>query len=1125
MTFAHLHNHTEYSALDGLTLASEAAERAAADGNTAVAITDHGTCAGHPAFQRACDAAGVKPIFGIETYFVDDRLPRPATGDKAAQAALRANEHLVLLAMDDQGLQDLWALSTEAYRTGHYHRPRCDWDLLERYGSHLVATSSCLGGVLSKDLLAGRTENAVSRALRFKSLFEGRFFLEVQGNALPEQRRLNQMLMMMNETFGIPLVAASDAHYPGPDQAELHRLWMRCQSGQPDDYWNYVHMQTRSEAIRALGYLEDGCDQAIANAGIIADMCNARIRPNAEHPVFTGSHREDASRLLDLCMENWSRIRVPGDRQEYFDRTEREWHLVASKDLAGCYLIVHDIIRYAKSKGVIVGPGRGSAAGSLMSYLLGITSIDPLRTGLMFERFLTPGRTSLPDFDLDFPTSARPLVQDYASMKYGDARVVRVGTHMRYRSKGILNKLFSVILPFEQENPPRIASIIDEAESHTAGLGLSWDELMNETGDQLEPYIQHFGEVFARAAELQGRLSGYGTHPAGLVISTSQDLANLLPMRRGENAKDHMISQFDFRDMEALGHLKLDILTLRTLDTISETIRLVEKRTGVRLDPPEWEDEHGDPQVWEEIGTGNTMGMFQIETTLGRDLCRRMKPATVPDLAAIVALVRPGPRNSGMTESYLRRRAGREEVTYPHPLLEKQLGDQFGIMVYQEDILQACRLLAGYDDAEADKVRSVLGKKKIDQIEETGHKFMRRAVEQGLKYEEADTLWASMAEFGRYAFNLAHAYSYATLSYWTAWLKAHYPVETLTAILSTLKDKDRMPLFATEARRLGITILPPDVRISRAGFQCEGIAIRYGLSSIKGLGPAAITGIIAGQPYEDLAAFMEGSKADSGVVYALAKAGALDPLVPTRRALVASLEADRSGESTRCTWKAQENQPWPRYEEPELEAMDPEERQWLAPDYCQFDWKDAPQPEPVIGKSGKPLKVKLITPPKLCTRACRNYSPPSLNFGTSREYSPAALWALEEDTYGTWMTPAAFEQLDRISPGLRSESRDVALMLPYAPRGAYPIAAVHAGLRTAYTRNGNMMWWQKIATEVSIIDVAVFSPRRDDEPDVPSAVRGIPRGTLVIATVIKDAYRTPAGQWRTSWRLADLTKL
>lgn len=1087
------------------------AERAAADGNSAVAMTDHGNCAGHPEFQRECDKIGVKPVFGMEAYFIDgDRTERPAAGDKEAQSRLRANRHLVLLAQDDQGLHDLWALSTEASRSGFYHKPRADWDLLEQYGGHLVATSACLGGILSRDLMEGRDDDALRKLNRLKSIFGDRFYLELQGNLLPEQARLNRMLTVAGGMLSIPLVAAADSHYTSHDKAGLHKLWMSCATSRAnDDYWHYTGMQAEPEVRQALSYLSpETVEEAVRNAALIAEQCNARISGHADPPVFTpgGTAADDARQLMALCGENWESVPMRGGTpRDYLDRFEREWRLVASKGLAGCYLIVHDIFRWCRSQGILIGPGRGSAAGSLMSYILGITAMDPLPYRLLFERFLTEGRTALPDFDMDFPSSKRQVIQDYVIARYGEKRVVRVGTAMRYRSKGILNKLFSVLaddLPPDSHADSRlIAGIIDEAEAHTAGLGLSWDDLAEQAAGYLAPFAEKYPRVFQAAAQLAGRLNSYGTHPAGLVISTSADLIDQIPMRAGGSGQ--MISQWDFRDLEAQGALKLDFLTLRTLDSVQETIDLVGQRWGVRLDPFRWDAEYGDPEVWREIGTGNTLGMFQVETRLGQVTSRRMKPRSVADLADMVALVRPGPANSGMAARYFRRRAGKEDAEFPHPLLAESLAQTQGVMLYQEDILAACRILAGYDTAEADEVRKILGKKKMDLIEAAGGKFVSRCREREISdMDSIPALWEQMSEFGRYAFNRSHATSYAILSFWTAWLKAHYPVETFAGILSTLseKDKDRIGPLVTDARRLGVRVLPPDVNACASGFQPEGLGVRYGLDAIKGVGPAAVASISRGQPYASYEDFVTRSGADSGVLWLLAQGGALDAMVPSRRGLVTMLEADRAGESTRCVHKDE------RADGPGGLP-------------CTFDWGSEPVPVRA-GKNGRELPQRPKPLPRKCTRACRNYTPPSLPAMSSvPEYSPGRIWQIENEIFGCWLSDGLFARLDEMSPGFRRQARDIALRLPYLRPGTYPLAAVMDGIHEARTKRGGTMHWLRLATEVSYVDLAVFRPRGGDEPDFLPVLRRIPDGTLVMAEVIKGRYWS-GSEWRDSWQLA-----
>jgi DNA polymerase III subunit alpha len=1116
MTYVHCHTHSEYSALDGLSTCEEIAVTAAGDGNPAAAITDHGTCAAHPDFQRACDAVGIRPLFGMETYWQPDRTERPVPGDKEARRRLRGGRHLVLIAASNPGLRNLWALSTEAFTTGFYHRPRCDWELLERHAEGMIVTTACLGGIVSRPLLDGDFTTAAALLGRLGRIFPGRLYLEIQGNDIPEQVRLNKLLVMVAAQTGLPLLAASDSHYPLASQASLHKTWMALRtSSANEDYWQIIHMQGEAEVRARLGYLgPQAVDEAVRNSVLLAEQCDARIEGNAEPPVFLGSPEEDSRVLLEQCRSAMASLAGfhGRSRQDYLDRLEDEHRLVASKQLAGCYLVVDDVCRWARSQSILVGPGRGSAAGSLMSYLLGITIADPLETGLMFSRFLTPGRTALPDFDLDFPSSQRGRLTGYVTGKYGEPNVVRVGTNMRYRSRSILNKLFALKA---SELPPEcfadaheVSAIIDEAESHTAGLGVPWDELM-ETSTELEPYARRYRAVFETAGRLVGRVHAYGKHPAGLIVSTGAPLAGSMPMRTPSSDDPSLVTQWDFRDTEAQGWLKLDFLTLRTLDSIQEALTLIEQRYGTRPDPAAWRAEYDDPQVWDEISTGHTLGMFQVETSLGSQTCRRMKPRSLAELADINALVRPGPRNSGMAESYLRRRKGREPVTYPHPALAESLQGRFGVMLFQEDILRACIILAGYDGAEADAVRKVLGKKLTEKIEEAGVKFADRCVANGIPRAEARALWAKMAEFGRYAFNLAHAYSYSLLAYWTAWLKVHYPVETLAAICSTLADqpdaRDRIAGFVTEARRLGVTVTGPDVNRHARGFATEGITIRYGLDAIKGIGGAALARLVMSHPYESWRDFTARSGVNQGVVYALARAGALDSLVPSRRSLVEYLDSQRSGDLTRCVHKDEAFQ-GPRG----------------LP--CHFDWDSEPVPVR-IGKRGKELKSERRPPPARCTRACRNYTPPSPSpLNASLAYSPGELWALEHEIFGTWISPDLFQILDKITPDGRALAREMAGNWISLPPGTYLLPGVVERRKLAHTRAGKPMIWLTLATESSYIDIAVFSPRREDEPDLLTAMRFLHDGTLVVATADRSRYKQD-GIWKMSSRLQAIRRL
>lgn len=1075
-TFVHLHTHSEYSALDGLSTVAELAELAAADGNPALALTDHGTCAGHPALQRACDEAGIKPIFGMEAYFIDDRLERPGarptrTGDAAVDEPameahnatvkrLRDYNHLILLAKDDQGLHNLWALSTEGYRDGFYYKPRIDWDSLRRHAGGLVATSACLGGPLSRLLLDGHRDRAVARLSRFLDIFGADFYLEIQPGDQDDQRQLNRLLVELARELNVPLVAAADGHYPADVDKEVHKTWLACQTSADNEaYWHFDHSMGEAEMRQRLAYLDpQAVDEAVENTVKIAEQCDARIESKIVMPIYhrggEGDGRErDAQRMREICEANWGRIKSTAHPQEvYRERFEREYDLIVRKGYPGYFLMVADYVCWAKDNGILVGPGRGSGAGSLIAYLMRITEVDPVEYDILFERFITEGRETLPDFDVDFPASKRGEIQRYIREKYGDDRVLRVGTHLRYKSKGIINKLFGVFRDRGEldaegfADARKISAIIAEAEAGTAGLGLSWDELWAQEGDQLEPYRQRYPEIFALAERLVGRLHSYGQHPAGMIISTEGPLLDRLPLRNGDDGL--MISQFEFDDLDSMGLIKFDILTIRTLDTLQATVDGARAHFGIEVDVYDFAEEYDDPMVWDEIAQGHTLGMFQIETAAGTKLVRRFRPQSVLELSDIGALVRPGPMRSGLTEAYLRRRAGEEPVHYADPRLERFLAPTQGVMIYQEQVMQACMTLAGYDSTEADGVRKILGKKKVDQVVAAGHQFVDGCVAHGMDKADATVLWDQMAEFAKYGFGKAHSVSYAMITYWTAWWKVHYPVAALTALLSTV-DKERVPEFVQEARRLSVAVLPPDVNASGRGFKPDGSAIRYGLDAIKGVGAKAVESIVAGQPYASYDDFAERKVANSGVAMLLAKVGAFDSVTPQRRGLVQRLEGERDGTLARCVFK-------------QADGSDPAL-------VCTFDW--ASEPRPVNKRTGKLLKAK--PPPKRCTKGCRQYTAPEpVSLDLVPDYTDKEIRDIEQEMLGVQLSSTVFDLLD---PADREELRGQAELLDQGLPGSYLVAGTITRLRKIRDRTDRDMAFFNLSTETVDIDVACFA--------------------------------------------------
>ncbi|MGA5598452.1 DNA polymerase III subunit alpha [Streptomyces cellulosae] len=1083
--FVHLHTHSEYSPLDGLSRMDEILREVTRHGQTAVAITDHGTCAGHPELQRAADKAGVKPIFGIEANLTDDcTLRGPDVVDNPAfqghtsregkpitpaQALQNHYWHLCLFAMNDTGLRNIWAASTASFREGFYGRPRMDWGTLEQHSEGVIASTGCLRGPVAVAIKAGDMELARQRLTRLMDIYPGRLYVELQPNDLPEQRLVNETMIALAREFDLPLVVTVDSHFPTKDDLHTHDVWIACQTNKDvqdegDIFAEHLDLYVMGEQeVRAgLAYLgQDVVEEAVANTTALADRCNARIEGDTTTPSFTGDPKEDARRLHELCVSNWGRLPITTREanQVYKDRYDREMELLVDKGFCGYYLMVADYVGWAKDHNILVGPGRGSGGGSLVAYLARITSLDPVRHDLLFERFLTRGRAGLPDFDVDFPASKKAEILGYLRQRWGVEQVVTIGSEGRLKNKAVLDNLLRAMksrLPETAEADLKgVKELIKEAEAGTAGLGLSWEDLWVQHGEQLQPYADRYPELFAMAEKLVGRLKSYGRHAAGVVISTGAPLTSWLPMR-SIDGEEQMVTQWAMGDVEAVGLVKFDILTLSTLDTIQQTLDLVREQRRYEIDLEAFEEEFEDPLVWEELQGAHTLGIFQIETNSGTRLCERMRPASVAELADMVTIVRPGPMNSGLTDLYLRRRAGEQAVSYPDMRLEKVLAPTYGAMIYQEQVMAVTRLLAGYDESEADGVRRILGKKKVSAIADAGKEFLERV---DMPHEQAERLWAQMAEFSKYGFNKSHAYAYAFLAYWTAFLKVNYPREFLTAVMSVMstEKKDRVPEFVKEAKRLGVDVLPPDINHSGSGFTTdpEQYAVRYGLSSVKGVGDVAVKALVEGQPYASWGDFEErkSPKANAGVVALLARVGAFDSLVPNRRGLEAKLLAAKTGDDARCVHKdealAQDN----------LGAN-------LLP--CSFDWST--EPAPVNKRTGKKLKPK--PPPKRCTKACRQYTaPPPLDIHTIEPYTPVDVRSIEHEMLGTYLSSTPFDDLSEKD---RATLRAQAELLQNGPNGTYYVAAIIASARPHTARSGDQMGFLQLETEISSLRVAVY---------------------------------------------------
>ncbi len=1104
--FVHLHTHSEYSLLDGISMASEIAQVVKEQGGKYFGICDHGNCAGHPDAQREADKHGLKPVFAMEAYLVNDRLKRlehfpieePPKSDVEASAAykivreeyvadLRDYWHLVLIATDEEGLHNLWAMSTEASRDGLYGKnARLDWDTLAKYSKGVIATTACLRGPLShRGLMDGDEEAAVARLGRLMSIFGDRLYVEIHANQLEEQKKVNEGLVRLARRYDLPLVAAVDAHYAVAEDKEPHRVWLSMQTNKDigDDSTLFAgnqdyHLMPEADVRSALAYLgQDVVDESIRNTAVIALQATATVRGTPTPPVYSkGGVQEDNDRLLDLCLKNWYKTQGKAKSQaEYVARFEHEYPMLVRKGFCGYFLMTAAMTNYARDRHWMVGPGRGSGGGSLVAYLAGITDIDPVDGEIIFERFMTEGRTSLPDFDIDYPASHKQDMQKMARDTWGEDSVTVVGSVLRLKSKGVIDKLgkaLSSTLPEDfYRDQQMIGYIIKDAEADSAGLGVPWEDLWVKEADRLQPYRDRYPYLFEMADKLVGRVFAFGQHAAGLVISTDGALTTRLPLRRATE-DGHMIAQFDKDVLEDLGFVKFDLLTLRNLDTIQDAIDLVRDRRGHEVNVYNWRDEYEDPQVWEEVANAYTLGIFQIETALGTQFAKKMYPRNLSDLADLVTVVRPGPRNSGLTDTYIRRRNGEEPVSYPDPRLEKVLAKTYGCMLYQEDIMQACIILGGYTDDEADGVRKILGKKKVELVAAAGQEFVERVVERGMEREAAMVLWAQMAEFAKYSFNRAHAYAYAVLGYWCAWLKFHYPVEFLTAALSSV-DKDRIPSFIKESRRMGFSVLPPDINESGSGFRAGVNSVRYGLDSVKGVGEAA-KHIQVAQPFTSFEDFMgrvvepKGAKVNKGHVAILAKVGAFDTLVPNRRGLETVLLAEKTGDASRCVNKTDGSPSFVWTSITTREGVESEERFTLP---CTFDWEN--EPPPINPRTQKKMKAK--APPKKCTKACRNYTaPPPMKVEDVTPYTDVDIREIESDLLGVFLSSTPFDLLPDEEREVTRGQAELATA-DRAPEGIYLFAGVLTSRKPYTDKNQRKMGFLEFETEVNTLDVTCFN--------------------------------------------------
>ncbi len=869
--FTHLHVHSEFSLLDGLGRITELVDAAAQHGMDSMAITDHGALYGAVAFYQAAKTKGIKPIIGVETY-----VARRSMTDKEGKADAQPF-HLVLLAQDWTGYQNLCRLITDAHIDGYYYKPRIDREHLARHSAGLIGLSACLTGEIPRALEAGDWDLARNLAGEYSDIFgKDRFFLELQDHGLPEQRRLNEQLLRLAPETGLPLVVTNDLHYVRPDQSEAHDVLLCVGTGSNLDTPNRMRFETHEFYVKSAAQMAalfpDNLD-AIRNTRRIAEMTEIELplgQLRIPHfPVPDGHTTE--SWLRAECQRGLER-RYGTVTPELQARLDYELGVILSMGYAGYFLIVADFIAFAREQRIQT-TCRGSAPGSVVTYTLGITPVDPILYQLPFERFLNPDRVTMPDIDVDFEDGRREEVIAYVGRKYGQDHVAQIITFGTMLARAAIRDVGRV-LGHSYGEVDRIAKAIPNQ------LGIKLDEALQISPDlkgqvEADPAVKRIID-FAR--HLEGVARNASTHAAGVVISR-EPLTELMPLQKATNS-DGLMTQYEMHAIEALGLLKFDFLGLSNLTILRQAVELVRDNRGIEIDLDNIPLD--DATTFELLASGETTGIFQLESAGMRRYVRDLRPTSVYDLAAMVALYRPGPMDN--IPAYIRRKHGQEPVTYLHPLLEPYLEKTYGIFVYQEDIMSAAMALGGFSGPEADTLGYAIRKKKSVVLRAQKEKFVTRAAERGVAADVIDAVFKAFEPFERYGFNKAHATCYGLIAYQTAYLKANHTVDYMTAVLTAFRsNEEKVAAAVAECRRMGIPVLPPDVHRSHLEFTVEGDSIRFGLLAVKNVGEGAIELIIAareeGGPFRSLTDFctrIDLRLANRKVLEALAKVGALN---------------------------------------------------------------------------------------------------------------------------------------------------------------------------------------------------------------------------------------------------------
>ena len=894
--FVHLHVHSEFSLLDGANRIKDLPVRAKELGMDAMAITDHGVMFGAIDFYKACKANGIKPIIGCEVYVAPRRM-----ADRDPSIDNRYN-HLILLAKDNNGYKNLAKLVSLGFTDGFYYKPRIDKEVLEKYHEGLICSSACLAGEVASEIVKGDMEAAKKSALWFKSIFGEDYYLEIQNNGIKEQVLVNQKLIQLSRELDIPLLATNDSHYLKKEDAYNHEVLLCIQTGKRMSDEDRMRFETDELYIKSPEEMMDyfkAVPDAIENTVKVAEKCNVEfefghtILPNYDVPEEFATHYDYLKKLTDDGIRNRY---GENPSKDIIERKEYELGVIKKMGYVDYFLIVWDYVHYAKSHGIPVGPGRGSGAGSIVAYAIEITDIDPIKYGLIFERFLNPERISMPDFDIDFDYEKRQDVIDYVARKYGHDHVSQIITFGTMAAKMVIRDVARV-LDYPYAEADKLAKMIPNEIHITISKAMEINKELKDLYDT-NPEVKKLLDI---AMALEGMPRQASTHACGIIIAR-EPVVNYVPLY----ARDGVIStQYIMTTLEELGLLKMDFLGLRTLTVIRDAKELIKKNRGIDV---EFDKDMADPKVYKLWQDGDSVGIFQFESQGMTNFMKELKPDCLEDIIAGVSLYRPGPMDQ--IPRYIANKKDPEHAVYTHPALKPILKVTYGCMVYQEQVMQIVRDLAGYSLGRADLVRRAMGKKKLDvmakerenfvhgKLDENGNVEIPGCVRNGIDEASANKIFDEMSEFAKYAFNKSHAACYAVVAYQTAYLKAYYPAEFMAAMLNSfLGNLDKIPIYINECKKSNIAILKPDINKSYTKFTATDNSVRFGLGSIKNVGLAAVDAIVKerenGGEFKDFTDFAEriyGEAVNKKCIESLIRAGAFDNMGKTRCTLIASYE-------------------------------------------------------------------------------------------------------------------------------------------------------------------------------------------------------------------------------------------